>query len=221
MDSVRTLGMSEPGWYPDTRDAAVTHYWSGTAWTERRVWTGTQWIDPAAPRPETAVVHGAIPASAPIGRKLANRAYVTVGGASVAAIGCALPWASVDYGLGSQSINGTQAGGGQIDLVLALVIAGLGVLFLTGRTGFKTNVLSLVLAALVVVICVANMVDIVNLIDKEQAAAGDALTDTGTSTQLGSGIVIVLVSGLTAVVGLLSTLVRTRRVRTASHAPRS
>jgi hypothetical protein len=211
MDSLRTDDMIKSGWYPDARDAAVSHYWSGTAWTARRVWTGSEWIDPAAPRPETAVV--ATPTPAPIARRLANRAFVTIGGAGVAAIGCALPWASVDYGLGTQAINGTQVGGGQIDLVLALLIAGLGVLFLTGRTGAKANLGSLVLAALLVVICVANMVDISNLIDKERAAGGDALFDTGASIQFGSGVVIVLLGGLVAVVGLLLTTFGARAAR--------
>jgi hypothetical protein len=44
MNDIRTPDMSRPGWYPDTPDATVSHYWDGSAWTARRVWTGNQHV---------------------------------------------------------------------------------------------------------------------------------------------------------------------------------
>jgi hypothetical protein len=219
MDCAQTPDMTKRGWYSDTRDAAVRHYWSGTAWTARRVWTGTHWIDSAAPRPAAVVMPSATAKPASVARKLANRAFLTIGSAGLAAIGCMLPWATQNYGYVSQTINGTSAGGGQVDLVLALVIAGLGVLFLIGRTGMKTNVLSLVLATLLVVICVANMADISNVIDKEHAAGGNVLAETGAGTQFGAGIAIVFVSGLFAILGLLLMQFGARAARSTHRQP--
>lgn len=213
MNLVQTRDLTQPGWYPDIRNAAMSHYWSGTAWIARRVWTGTHWIDSTLPPPIAPAVPTATPKPESMGRKIANRAYLTLGGVAVAAIGCMMPWATQNYGFVTTTIDGTSTGGGQIDLVLALVVAGLSVLFFTGRTGVKSIVFSLVLAVLMVVICVANMVSVANVIDKEHAAAGRALIETGTATRLGAGILIVFAGGLIVVVGLVLSLFGARGAR--------
>ena len=142
-----------------------------------------------------------VPPRAAMSKKVSNRAILAIVGGAIAALGCLLPWATASV-LGSDiSVKGTSAAGGQFDLVLGLVVALLGGLFLAGRTGIKTNILSLVLAALLVVVCIANMVDISNFIDKQKSTTDEY--GLGFSVHVGFGIVLVLIGGCIAFVALV------------------
>jgi hypothetical protein len=171
-----------------------------------------------APAPYAAALAGgpqwatgpATPVRNRISGKAANRTFLTLAGTGLVVIGCLLPWATQNNGFTTQTIGGTSAGGGDVDLVLALVIGSLAGLFLAGRTGFKTNMTALLLAALVVVVCIANMANISRLINQEKITT-DALPGSSPGTSLGIGLVIVLVGGCLAVVGSILTIAAARR----------
>ncbi|MGN6609488.1 MAG: DUF2510 domain-containing protein [Jatrophihabitans sp.] len=224
--------MTTPGWYPDPQDGAVRRYWSGTEWGPPQRWDGRSWVadlpvasaagpayppgsHPAAPYPAAAAPPIGPGAGLP---RVPRRLWVAAAGAALVVLGCLLPWASQNNGFSTQTISGTDANGGVLDLVLGLVLLGLLAVVVRGRAGAKALWGALVVGAVIVVVCVANMSNLADVIDQEQASGVSDVLGTDTGTKVGVGIVLVLVGGLVAFVATLLALIGRRRSSRAAAA---
>jgi hypothetical protein len=127
---------------------------------------------------------------------------MTLIGAGLVVVGCLMPWASA---FGFATVSGTSTGGGDVDIVLGLIVATLGVLGMTGRIGTKGTITNFWLSALVVVIAIANIASLSNLINE---TGGDSSGIT-----VGIGLIIVLIGGCLASVGTLLTWLDARKMR--------
>jgi hypothetical protein len=99
--------------------------------------------------------------------------------------------------------------------VLALVIAALAGLTISGIIGAKkSGTATLIFGILAIVICIANMSDLSGVIDKEKAQSG-GLVSTGAGTSFGAGLLILLVADLLVIVAAILTMRANRpRIRT-------
>jgi len=217
------------GWYPDPADPRVSRFWTGAQWAGERFWDGSGWVDraPLGPTPWPASgtsgyqpgggtpgavnqwggVVGPTPRPA-LSPRIRNRVFATLIGAACIVIGALLPWASQNNGFATSTIDGTSAGGGQISIVIGLIIGVLAALFLAGTIGRRSTVGTLVLGALVVVIAVANLANLEDIIKKEADVPG--LSGTGAGTQAGAGLLVLLVGSSVVVVASIMTLWATR-----------
>jgi hypothetical protein len=136
-----TNGASEraAGWYPDERDANVTRYWDGAAWTAQRVWDGSTWVAPEATATDSLRVAAATisAAAARLDGRLprATRFWTLAGGAAGVAIASLLPWAEASGPYGGVMKSGPQSGATFLFFVLAAGVVALGWPLLTGGIG--------------------------------------------------------------------------------------
>ncbi|HEX7463723.1 MAG TPA: hypothetical protein VF382_02360 [Actinomycetota bacterium] len=115
-------------------------------------------------------------------------------GGGLVLLGSFLPWATIRSAVlsspGSLSVNGTD-GDGQITLVLALVIVGIGVVGLMGRPRFW--LISLIAGCLAALVAVIDIIDVSRTAGEVESAYLDA--------SVGIGLWVVLAGAVVAVVG--------------------
>jgi hypothetical protein len=144
----------------------------------------------------------------PLPGRVKNWVLLTLGGAGLMIFGCLLPWASQNNGLTTQTVSGISAGGGQVSIVLGIIIAVLAALFWTGKVGKKNAIATLVLGALGTAISVANMANVSDVINQEKRQTGGLVSGVG--TKMGAGLLLLLVGCVVVVVGSIMTLIRGR-----------
>lgn len=212
---------SSPGWFSDPGNPQVSRYWTGAQWAGERIWNGAAWIDsrpPALPPQPVYAGPGAAPFTATATRTPAigpvrNRLLLTVAGAVLVVIGSVLPWATQNNGITTTTINGSSVGGGQFLIIVGLAIAVLAGLYLSGVIGKRSCIASLVLGALAITICFANMANISDVMDKEKAN-DPTFQLNGGGTHSGIGLFVVLIGCVLVLVATIMTM-RSARVRRA------
>jgi hypothetical protein len=235
------MTVSAPGWYPNPNDPRITRFWTGAQWAGERIWNGSAWVDaapvpPSAPAPAVPTFAAGPPyqvagisappayyaplaQSAPVSSKrpvpqpVRNRLLLTLGGAALMIIGVLLPSPTQDNGLTTTTIHGTDRGGGETTIVIALVIAVLAALFLNGTIGRRSSIATLLLGALAISISIGNMSNISDAMDQEKAQSAD-LVNSGGGTHFGAGLFVVFVGCALVLVGSFMTLVSARKGRT-------
>jgi hypothetical protein len=179
------------GWHDDPNDPSSLRYWDGQAWSEQRAPKPT----PSAPAPV-----GAAPSSAtgwPAHRIVAAGAAVGV------IIGSVSPWATITFGFGQISVNGTD-GDGQLTL-----IGGVAILLLVV---FSKYLASLILSVITAAVLLYDYFNISSSID-----VGD---DTFASASVGWGIQLATVAAIVAVIASFLMMQRAKAAENgAAFAP--
>jgi len=205
--------ISGGGWHPDPHGRHQLRFWDGRAWTAHVSNAGVPGTDPLTPGapPATAAAH-------PVSPALKNRLYLLFGAAGLVILGCLLPWASQNNGLTTDTISGVSRGGGVVCALLAAVILVIGVMFLNGSLGRRTQLATLVLGTLGLVVAIANAANISDVMQQERDEYGSLGGTFGVDigTKMGIGLVLVLVAWIAVLVVGVLTL---RASRTSAAVP--
>jgi hypothetical protein len=171
------------GWHDDPNDPTSLRYWDGAAWSEQRAPKAA----PSTPGPLAAAPSSGWP----------THRLVAAGAAAGVIIGSVSPWATISFGFGQISVNGTD-GDGQLTLV-----GGVAILVLV--------ILSKYLASLIVSVITAAVLvyDYFNI-----ASSIDVGDDTFASAAVGWGIQLATVG---AIVAAVASFLMMQRVKAAGN----
>ena len=134
-------------------------------------------------------------------------------GAGVAAVaGSVLPWASVHLFGTSTTVNGTD-GDGKLTIVLALLVAAMGLLIGLRQGRLWTAIVGLVAGVLTAFIALIDVVDISGVVGSDDRLPVDVISP-------GFGIWLVLVAGLAGLGLSIAAMVRRTTTGPADQPPR-
>jgi hypothetical protein len=175
------------GWHDDPNDPSSLRYWDGAAWTEQRAPKSA----PSTPGPLRAPSSG-----------WPTLRLVAAGAAAGVIVGSVSPWATISFGFGQISVNGTD-GDGQLTL-----IGGVAILILVVLSKYLA---SLILSGITAAVLVYDFFNISSSID-----VGD---DTFGSASVGWGIQLATVSAIVAVVASFLMMQRAKGTENRSAFP--
>ncbi len=214
---------NDPGWYRTGENPNDQDYWDGQAWTAKRRWTVTGWVEEGAPpAPAMAVVAGAPaprtsanPYSPPAYSKPKSRpATLNVGVLLIMISGIALmfgsvgSWVRVTGSVGVAafhvSINGTDptistliSVNGYVTFIAGIVLLVFAGLAMTSDE-LLTAILTMLVACATLVFAIYDMFRIVQKISQ-------VTTSAGSNVSVGWGLICVLSA---AVLAMVVSLVR-------------
>lgn len=151
---------------------------------------------PSSPPPPSP--HGYVTQTEPPGPMFTPGVIGLLVAAALIVVGSVLPWASIDLGGFSQTINGLDGDGG-LTLVLGLIVAGLGVASKGRRKGFAIG--AIVAAALSALIAAIDIADVSSTFDGLGLGAG---------VSVGFGLWLVLVASLGAIAACVKIIIDSR-----------
>jgi hypothetical protein len=129
-------------------------------------------------------------------------------------VGVLLPYATQNNGITTNTIHGTDRSGGEVTIVIALMIAVLAGLFINGIIGRRSAIATLLLGGIALAICIGNMSNISGVMDQEKSESAD-LINAGVGTQFGAGLFVVLVGCSLVLIGSIMTFASARKGPTA------